>query len=476
VITVDDVWTTDDNDQEKTSFNAGDPIKLKITINNRGTSTTTARVTWDVTDPSGNPYPDLSWDGDLDLQEGVWFWSLGKSIPGNAPTGIFSFTGRVDNNGEISSKSTTFYVQGVDVGPLVYDNHIVDDDNTGESNGNGDGVVDCGETVELYVTLRNQGPDTATGVVATISTSDPYLSWLYNTDSSYPDIAGGGTGVNGSDFDFAVDPGMPDGHVIHFNVDAVASNGGPWSDSFDVSVVCIPQCSDPHEPNDTSGQATVISYGTTVSDGDICPPGDLDYYVFSGSAGDMIVADIEAVGIGSSLDSYLYLYDTDGVTELTHNDDYGGYDSHLEYTLPADGAYYLMVRDYSHPNEGGATYFYTISLGGYTHRVLMPLITKAYPSSGGSETRSAGSTTTTIPYTTAKPAGVGPPTPTPSVGSEPEVTPSPSDPGGTTPIAVPAVTREPVPPSTATVTPVEVHTPTPTEAPTPHATQEEVSP
>ncbi|HEM62563.1 MAG TPA: hypothetical protein ENO24_09750, partial [Chloroflexi bacterium] len=27
-------------------------------------------------------------------------------------------------------------------------------------------LIDCGETVELYVTLRNQGADTATGVQA----------------------------------------------------------------------------------------------------------------------------------------------------------------------------------------------------------------------------------------------------------------------------------------------------------------------
>ncbi|HEM62562.1 MAG TPA: hypothetical protein ENO24_09745, partial [Chloroflexi bacterium] len=112
LITVVDVWTTDENDNQTTSFDAGDPIKLKMKINNRGASTTTARVTWDVTDPSGSPYPGLSWDGNLDLQSGVWIWSLSTTIPWDAPTGTFAFTGRVDNNGEISSQSTTFHVQG----------------------------------------------------------------------------------------------------------------------------------------------------------------------------------------------------------------------------------------------------------------------------------------------------------------------------------------------------------------------------
>ena len=38
------------------------------------------------------------------------------------------------------------------------------------------------------------------------------------------------------------------------------------------------------------------------------PAGDVDYYTFSGGAGDTIVADIDASTIGSSLDSYLTLY------------------------------------------------------------------------------------------------------------------------------------------------------------------------
>ncbi len=124
-------------------------------------------------------------------------------------------------------------------GPLVYSAHTVDDDTSGESNGNGDGIVNCGETIELYVDLYNQGDSTATGVNATISTSDSYVTWLDNTDSSYPDISGGGTGTNSNDFDFAVDSSAPDGHVIHFDLDITATNGGPWSDSFNVAVVCI---------------------------------------------------------------------------------------------------------------------------------------------------------------------------------------------------------------------------------------------
>jgi hypothetical protein len=122
------------------------------------------------------------------------------------------------------------------VGPLVHSGYTVDDDNSGQSGGNDDGIIDPGETIELYVTLRNQGSVTATSVNAAISTSDPYVTFTHNTNSNYPDIPGGSTGTNGDDFDFEVDPSTPDGHDIHFDLDITSSNGGPWSDSFGVTV------------------------------------------------------------------------------------------------------------------------------------------------------------------------------------------------------------------------------------------------
>lgn len=120
-------------------------------------------------------------------------------------------------------------------------------------------------------------------------------------------------------------------------------------------------CNDPYEPNNTPAQATGISYGTTRTGMDICPVGDVDYYAFTGSAGDVIVADIAAQVNGSNLDSVLYLYDTDGVTQLAVNDDDDGLDSGITHTLPANGTYYLKVREYS-ADEGGPDYTYALSL------------------------------------------------------------------------------------------------------------------
>jgi uncharacterized repeat protein (TIGR01451 family) len=122
------------------------------------------------------------------------------------------------------------------VGPLEYDSHLIDDDNVGNSIGNDDGVVNPGETIELYADLHNAGSDGATAVQAIISTASPYVTFIFNTASDYGDIPGGGTAINLNDFDFEVSSSAPDGHIITFNLNVTAANGGPWSDSFEVAV------------------------------------------------------------------------------------------------------------------------------------------------------------------------------------------------------------------------------------------------
>jgi hypothetical protein len=128
-------------------------------------------------------------------------------------------------------------VDASDVGPVVYDDHIIDDDNTDQSSGDGDGIPDADETVELYVELRNNGADAATNVQACITEDSPYVNgFLFNTCSAYGDIPGGGTAANGDDFDFTIDAAAPSGHTIHFDLVVTADNGGPWSVSFDIVV------------------------------------------------------------------------------------------------------------------------------------------------------------------------------------------------------------------------------------------------
>ena len=130
----------------------------------------------------------------------------------------------------------TYYTGGAVAGPLTFESYAVDDDDLGDSSGNDDGFVNPGETIELYVTLYNEGFATATAVTATLSTGDTYISGFISSTSSYADIAGRETGVNLDGWDLAIDPLTPDGHVVTFCVDPSYAEGSEQTDCFELTV------------------------------------------------------------------------------------------------------------------------------------------------------------------------------------------------------------------------------------------------
>ncbi len=106
------------------------------------------------------------------------------------------------------------------------------------------------------------------------------------------------------------------------------------------------------EPNGTFATATplVLSAGGVAKVvGNVFAGGDLDYYSFSGAAGDRIyAATMTNASASSSTDTQLRLFGTDGTTliELDTNDgSLGGNSSSIAgATLPSAGTYFLEVR------------------------------------------------------------------------------------------------------------------------------------
>lgn len=143
------------------------------------------------------------------------------------------------------------------------------------------------------------------------------------------------------------------------NAWAFDSAGNSWTEYIWVDRL---DCADANEPNNEPGNASSIFYEQAAS-GTICGVFDEDYYSFNGTAGDRVVIDIDAQALGSPLDSYIYLIDTDGETVLALNDDAeGSLDSKLGYILQSDGTYYIKVRAYAHGYVGDPNQFYTLNL------------------------------------------------------------------------------------------------------------------
>ena len=131
----------------------------------------------------------------------------------------------------------------LDPGVPVLVSYRVDDgpshDGTGnDSKGNNDGLAQCGETIELYVTAMNAGELGMTGLSGVLLESDAYVALLYNTSSSYPDLAAGASAENPRDWDLRISADTPDGHVFAFTIRYSASEGGPWDVDVGVPIGC----------------------------------------------------------------------------------------------------------------------------------------------------------------------------------------------------------------------------------------------
>jgi len=113
-------------------------------------------------------------------------------------------------------------------------NHALDDDASGSSLGDGDGNLDPGERVELSLSLLNLGGLTASGVTATLSSTDAYVT-LIADDQTFADIPSGAEVYGNGPFVFELDADAPDGHVVEFELTA-SSGGSDWTSLLPITV------------------------------------------------------------------------------------------------------------------------------------------------------------------------------------------------------------------------------------------------
>ncbi len=116
--------------------------------------------------------------------------------------------------------------------------------------------------------------------------------------------------------------------------------------------------------NNSINAATPMNVPQTVTGSSICPGGDMDYYTFYGFTGQRIVARVDAMSLGSSLDPYLFLLDQRGTLMVENDDIEPGVirDSQIGTVLPYSGQYFLRVKAWDHPRAGGSNYFYNLRI------------------------------------------------------------------------------------------------------------------
>lgn len=146
-------------------------------------------------------------------------------------------------------------------------------------------------------------------------------------------------------------PSEPGSHRIR--VQSAAGETNPTT----VVVSPLPLITE-QEPNNTPEQGTAIQFPQGIN-GRLESPDDIDIYAFQAVKGERYVFEVEARRHGSPLDSVLEVQDAQGriLAEADDADLYRGKDSRLFWTAPADGTYYVAVRDL-HARGGGAFVYY----------------------------------------------------------------------------------------------------------------------
>ena len=110
---------------------------------------------------------------------------------------------------------------------LTFESYRLDDDNVGASQGDGDGLVDFGETIELYAKVKNFGDSAAHNSYGKISTSKPLIN-VVNDSAYWGEIPSHDTATCHTPFVFTVSGQIQDQTVVPFHLDVNATNGS-WS-------------------------------------------------------------------------------------------------------------------------------------------------------------------------------------------------------------------------------------------------------
>ena len=148
---------------------------------------------------------------------------------------------------------------------LVMGNALIDDDTIGGSNGNGDGVINPGETIELWVTVRNVGNATATHVSGALSSQSGSVNIL-NPSAPWNDIPAGSQGTNLTALRFQVAGTALDGEILPFTLTMSYDTGSqPLLMQFPVVAPALSYRFN-HLDDTTSGNRTgVLDPGEVVS-------------------------------------------------------------------------------------------------------------------------------------------------------------------------------------------------------------------
>ena len=158
----------------------------------------------------------------------------------------------------------------------LQENHVTIDDSPANSGGNGNGVINRNECVNLNVELKNNGCADATASSATLTTTTPGVT-VVQGNSNYPGMVIDSTGTNSTPFKIQTADSFACGTEIAFDLTLTFPNGGKTLH------ITVPTCTG--GANGTIPPSTLTSSDSTQADrmgrdgtpstcdGKVCPGG-----------------------------------------------------------------------------------------------------------------------------------------------------------------------------------------------------------
>ncbi len=117
----------------------------------------------------------------------------------------------------VTGKGLLPYISGLQVGVVDvfcgFAQYQIDDDALGASNGNGDSLINPGETIEMSLAVTNHGTTTAFGVSGVMTGGYPW-SIIDLAELGFGEVAAGGTTWSTSPAEISINPSAPDGVTI----------------------------------------------------------------------------------------------------------------------------------------------------------------------------------------------------------------------------------------------------------------------
>lgn len=123
------------------------------------------------------------------------------------------------------------------------------------------------------------------------------------------------------------------------------------------------------EPNETSDTSNALTIPGAVN-GRLDKRRDRDYYHFEAKAKQRFVFTGQTRSLGSPADLFLRIYKPDGTVAIEAEDS-GMEEGSLDFTVPADGVYRLMVEDVS--RRGGPQLAYRVAIDNYQPDFLLSI-------------------------------------------------------------------------------------------------------